>query len=79
MAFKIVVLPGDGIGPEVCAQALKLLPVISKKENVEFILEEGLIGADAIDKTGNPLPDETLSLMKPLTNARIQMPSFLEQ
>ena len=60
MAFKIVVLPGDGIGPEVTGQALKLLPVIGKKENVEFILDEGLIGATAIDQTGNPLPDETL-------------------
>ena len=38
MAFKIVVLPGDGIGPEVTAQALKLLPIISKKENVEFVV-----------------------------------------
>jgi 3-isopropylmalate dehydrogenase len=60
MRFKITVLPGDGIGPEVVAQALKLLPVISKKEKVEFTLEEGLIGAVAIDRTGNPLPDETL-------------------
>jgi 3-isopropylmalate dehydrogenase len=60
MAYKIVVLPGDGIGPEVTAQALKLLPLISKKENVEFELDEGLIGATAIDQTGNPLPDETI-------------------
>ncbi len=64
MAFKIVVLPGDGIGPEVCSQALKLLPVIGQKEKVEFILEEGLIGASAIDRTGNPLPDETLEKCK---------------
>jgi 3-isopropylmalate dehydrogenase len=60
MRFKITILPGDGIGPEVTAQALKLLPVIGKRENVEFDLEEGLIGAVAIDRTGNPLPDETL-------------------
>ena len=60
MAFKIVVLPGDGIGPEVTSQALKLLPIIGKKEKVEFLLDKGLIGAMAIDKTGNPLPDETL-------------------
>lgn len=64
MVFKIIVLPGDGIGPEVCEQALKLLPLIGKKENVEFILEEGLIGATAIDKTGNPLPDETIDKCK---------------
>jgi 3-isopropylmalate dehydrogenase len=60
MTFKIVVLPGDGIGPEVTNQALKLLPVIAEKENVEFVLEEGLIGATAIDQTGNPLPDDTI-------------------
>lgn len=60
MTFRIVVLPGDGIGPEVTAQALKLLPVISLRENVEFKVDEGLIGAAAIDTTGNPLPDETL-------------------
>ena len=64
MTFRIVVLPGDGIGPEVTAQALKLLPVISQKENVEFILDEGLIGAIAIDETGNPLPDETIEKCK---------------
>ena len=62
--FKIVVLPGDGIGPEVTEQALKLLPVIGKKENVEFLLDEGLIGAIAIDQTGNPLPDETIEKCK---------------
>jgi len=60
MEYKIVVLPGDGIGPEVTAQALKLLPVIGKQENVEFSLQEGLIGANAIDRTGNALPEETL-------------------
>jgi len=62
--FKIVVLPGDGIGPEVTEQALKLLPVIGKNENVEFLLDEGLIGAIAIDQTGNPLPDETIEKCK---------------
>ncbi len=60
MAYKIVVLPGDGIGPEVIAQALKLIPVIEENEKVEFQLHEGLIGASAIDQTGSPLPDDTL-------------------
>ncbi len=60
MEFKFVVLPGDGIGPEVVAQALKLIPVIEDKEKVKFSYEEGLIGATAIDQTGNPLPDDTL-------------------
>jgi 3-isopropylmalate dehydrogenase len=60
MDIRIVVLPGDGVGPEVVAQALKLIPVIEEKENVKFTLEEGLIGATAIDQSGLPLPDETL-------------------
>ncbi len=60
MTFKIVVLPGDGIGPEVTEQALKLIPLIGKKEQVEFKVDEGLIGANAIEQTGNPLPDDTL-------------------
>ena len=64
MDYKIVVLPGDGIGPEVIAQALKLFPVIEQKEKVSFSLEEGLIGAIAIDQTGNPLPDETIEKCK---------------
>ena len=62
MSYKIAVLPGDGIGPEVTAEALKLIPVIEKKENVTFDLREGLIGAAAIDRTGNPLPDETIEI-----------------
>jgi 3-isopropylmalate dehydrogenase len=62
MEFNITILPGDGIGPEVMAQSLRLLEVIGKKEDVTFNLEEGLIGAVAIDKTGNPLPDETISM-----------------
>jgi 3-isopropylmalate dehydrogenase len=60
MNYKIAVLPGDGIGPEVVAQALKLISVIEEKEKVSFSFEEGLIGATAIDQTGNPLPDDTI-------------------
>jgi len=60
--FDIAVLPGDGIGPEVIAQAIRLLKIIEKKEGLTFSLEEGLIGAVAIDKTGNPLPDQTISI-----------------
>jgi 3-isopropylmalate dehydrogenase len=58
--FKIAVLPGDGIGPEVVEQAVKALKAVEKKYKVTFELNEGLIGAIAIDKTGNPLPDETI-------------------
>ena len=60
--FKIAVLPGDGIGPEVIAQGVKALKAISNKFGHTFDMEEGLIGGVAIDKTGTPLPDETLQL-----------------
>ena len=64
MEFNIALLPGDGIGPEVIAQSVRLLKVIGKKEGVTFNLEEGLIGAAAIDETGNPLPDDTITICK---------------
>ncbi|HLC88370.1 MAG TPA: isocitrate/isopropylmalate family dehydrogenase, partial [Patescibacteria group bacterium] len=58
----IAVLPGDGIGPEVTTQAVRVLQKIAEKFNHQFEFKEGLIGACAIDKTGDPLPDETLKL-----------------
>lgn len=64
MNKSILVLKGDGIGPEVVDQALKTLDAISKKYNCEFEYVEGLIGGVAIDKYGVPLPDETLELAK---------------
>ena len=62
--FKIAVLPGDGIGPEIMKSALKVLDVVSKKYNVEFEFKEALVGGAAIDETGDPLPEETLKLCK---------------
>ncbi len=56
---KIAVLPGDGIGPEIVEQAVKVLKAIEKKFNHTFEYNYGLIGAAAIDQTGNPYPDET--------------------
>jgi len=64
MKYNIAVLAGDGIGPEVIAQAVRVLEAVSRKEKTDFILHEGLIGAVAIDRTGNPLPDETINLCR---------------
>lgn len=64
MKKNIAVLPGDGVGPEIIEQAIKILKIISRKFNHEFIFEFGLIGACAIEKTGDPLPDTTLDLCK---------------
>jgi 3-isopropylmalate dehydrogenase len=64
MDFKIAVLPGDGIGPEIIDQAKKVVSALGKKFNHNFSFTHGLVGAIAIDKTGNPLPAETLALCK---------------
>lgn len=60
--FSIAVILGDGIGPEVTRQSIKVLNAVSEKFGHEFHYTYGLMGADAIDKTGNPLPDETLEI-----------------
>lgn len=60
MAYKIAVLPGDGIGPEIMKEALKVLKVIDKKYKLFFEIKEGYIGGSAIDRYGTALPDETL-------------------
>ncbi|MEI8377082.1 MAG: 3-isopropylmalate dehydrogenase [bacterium] len=62
--YKIAVLEGDGIGPEVIAQGLKSLEAVAKKYNVKFNFEKGLIGGVAIDAVGIPLPQETIDLAK---------------
>lgn len=62
MQKKIALLPGDGVGPEVTAEAVKVLKKIAEKYNHEFIFTEGLIGGVAIDKVGDPFPKETEEL-----------------
>ncbi|WP_248722100.1 3-isopropylmalate dehydrogenase [Seonamhaeicola sp. ML3] len=62
MKLNIAVLPGDGIGPEVTAQAVKVLKAIAMEFNHVFTFETALVGASAMDKTGEPLPKETISI-----------------
>ena len=64
MKLKIAVLPGDGIGPEVTAQAVKALEAIALEYDHQFSYQYADVGAIAIDKHNNPLPDETLALCK---------------
>lgn len=64
MKLKIALLPGDGIGPEVIHQSVKVLRAIEEVYGHDFGFKEALVGAIAIDKTGNPLPEETLGLCK---------------
>ncbi len=60
MKARILVLPGDGIGPEVIAKSVAVLQKVASKYGHDFEFEEALMGGIAIDQTGNPLPDETL-------------------
>ncbi len=60
MKKNIVVIEGDGIGPEVTRQSVKVLNAIGERYGHEFDFTYCLMGAIAIDKTGNPLPDETI-------------------
>ena len=62
MKKTIAVILGDGIGPEVTRQSIKVLNAVAGRYGHEFQYTYGLMGADAIDKTGNPLPDETLEI-----------------
>ncbi|MBE9208352.1 3-isopropylmalate dehydrogenase [Nostoc sp. LEGE 06077] len=58
--YRITLLPGDGIGPEIMAVAVEVLKVVGKKFDIEFAFQEALIGGAAIDATGEPLPSATL-------------------
>ena len=57
-------MPGDGIGPEIVAEALRVLDAVAKKFDHEFSTENALIGGSAIDATGVPLPDSTIEACK---------------
>ena len=61
MEAKLTLLPGDGIGPEVVAEAQKVLKAVARQYKHTFTFSECLAGGIAIDETGNPLPDETLA------------------
>jgi 3-isopropylmalate dehydrogenase len=60
--YRIAVLPGDGIGPEVTAEAVKVLKAIEEITGPAFRFQTGLIGGCALDQTASPLPAETISI-----------------
>jgi 3-isopropylmalate dehydrogenase len=64
MKKKIVILPGDGIGKEVTAEGKKVLDKIAEVFGHQFEYDTAVIGHDAIEETGNALPDETLNKLK---------------
>ena len=64
MKLKIAVLPGDGIGPEVTNESIKVLKCIAEKYNHNIELSEGLVGAVAIEEHNDPYPDTTHEICK---------------
>ncbi len=60
MTKKILVLPGDGIGPEIVDEAVKVINALVSDHNLDVLIDHALIGGAAIDESGNPLPDATL-------------------
>jgi 3-isopropylmalate dehydrogenase len=60
--YRIALLPGDGIGPEVVAEAVKVLRVVESANAITFRMQTGLIGGSAIDATAGPLPAETVAI-----------------
>ena len=57
MDYKIAVLPGDGIGPEVTNESVRVLDAIGERFGHTFSYEHGAVGGNAIDDFGNALPD----------------------
>src|SRR5690606_21472675 len=64
MNLNIALLPGDGVGPEVVAQAVKCLQAVEETFNHRFVPREALVGAAAITKKGRALPEQTLNLCR---------------
>jgi 3-isopropylmalate dehydrogenase len=62
--FNLVVLPGDGVGPEVTSEAVKVLKAVGKRFGHDFDLRYGLVGGAAIDQTGEALSGDTLKMCK---------------
>ena len=62
--YRITLLPGDGIGPEIMSVTVELLKVIGKQFEIQFEFQEALVGGAAIDATGEPLPAETLQICR---------------
>jgi 3-isopropylmalate dehydrogenase len=62
MTYKVLVLKGDGIGPEVTSEAVQVLKVVARRAAVDFAFEEAVIGGAAIDAFGVPMRPETLKL-----------------
>jgi hypothetical protein len=61
---KLLILPGDGIGPEVMREVRRVIDWMDRRRSVTFEIDEGIVGGAAIDATGTPCPDETVESAK---------------
>ena len=61
---KVLLLPGDGIGPEVCNEAEKILDHIIETQDLQILTEKSLVGGRAYEEFGNPLPEDTIDAAK---------------
>ena len=64
MSHKILILPGDGIGPEIVAEAVKLLDALKQSGDLDVELEHAHVGGAGLDACGSPLPEQTLALAR---------------
>ena len=63
-AYKIALLDGDGIGPEIMAEAVKILDLVGKRNNIEFDLQHGAFGAHAYFDHGHSFPEATKATLR---------------
>lgn len=61
MTSRILVMPGDGVGPEICREAVRVLEALSNDHGLDIELDEALVGGAAIDAEGDPLPEASLA------------------
>lgn len=61
MTARILVMPGDGVGPEVCRQGVRVLETLASDHGLDIELDEALVGGAAIDAEGDPLPESSLA------------------
>jgi len=64
MSKKILILPGDGIGPEIVAEAVNVINCLQEEHGLDVELDEALVGGAAYDAAGHPLPEATLDLAR---------------
>jgi len=62
--YTVALIKGDGIGPEIVDEAVKVLDAVSVKEDLEITYKEALLGGSAIEMKGTPIPPETIEIAK---------------